>query len=139
MNADPGLLPGTQRAQWAMVAGNGAIPDFLPNPRRDATLANLDLAEQARRWRWRQDEERRRAQELRGQFVPRISGFIGRAQALTDLSRWLDDTADARSAVVTGDPGSGKTAVLGFLAALADPRRRPTIPRDGLPAKCPQP
>ena len=36
--------------------------------------------------------------------------------------------------IVTGDPGSGKTAVLGLLAALADPRRRPTVPRDGLPA-----
>jgi hypothetical protein len=48
MNADP-ELPATQRAQWAMVAGSGAIPDFLPNMRRDATLADLDLAEQA--WR----------------------------------------------------------------------------------------
>ena len=38
--------------------------------------------------------------------------------------------------VVTGDPGSGKTAVLGLLAALTDPRRRPTVPRDGLPSRC---
>ena len=133
MNTDHGE-PATQRAQWKMVAGNGVIPDFLPNLRRDTTLADLDLAEQARRWRWRQDEEHRRAQELRGQFVPRISGFIGRAQALTDLSRWLDDTTDTRPAVVTGDPGSGKTAVLGLLAALSDPQRRPAVPRDGLPA-----
>ena len=36
--------------------------------------------------------------------------------------------------IVTGDPGSGKTAVLGLLATLADPARRPTVPRDGLPA-----
>ena len=133
MNADH-ALPSTQRAQWAVVAGSGAMPDFLPNPRRDAALADLDLAEQARRWRWRQDEERRRAQELRGQFVPRITGFIGRAQALADLSRWLEDTSDARTAVVTGDPGSGKTAMLGLLAALSDPQRRPAVPRDGLPA-----
>ena len=132
MNADPGL-PASQRAQWAMVAGTGKIPDFLPNPRRDATLADLPLAEQARRWS-RQDEEERRAQELRGQFVPRSTGFIGRAQALEDLSRWVEDAADARPAVVTGDPGSGKTAVLGLLAALSDPQRRPTIPRDRLPA-----
>ena len=133
MNADPDL-PATQRAQWAMVAGSGAIPDFLPNLKRDAALADLDLAEQARRWRWRQDEEYRRAEELRGQFVPRITGFIGRAQALTDLSRWLDDPADTRTTVVTGDPGSGKTALLGLLAALSDPQRRPAVPRTGLPA-----
>jgi WD40 repeat protein len=132
MNADPGL-PASQRAQWAMVAGTGKIPDFLPNPRRDAALADLTLAEQAQRWS-RQDEEDRRAQELRGQFVPRTSGFTGRAQALADLSRWVEDAADARPAVVTGDPGSGKTAVLGLLAALSDPQRRPTIPRDRLPA-----
>ena len=131
MNADPGL-PASQRAQWAMVAGSGKIPDFLPNPRRDATLADLPLAEQARRWS-RQDEEERRAEELRGQFVPRTTGFIGRAQALEVLSRWVQDAADARPAVVTGDPGSGKTAVLGLLAALSDPQRRPTIPRDRLP------
>ena len=36
--------------------------------------------------------------------------------------------------MVTGDPGSGKTAVLGLLAALSDPQRRPAVPRDGLPA-----
>ena len=71
---------------------------------------------------------------MRGQFVPRIAGFIGRSRALTDISRWLDDPADARPRVVTGDPGSGKTAVLGLLAALSDPQRRPTVPRDGLPA-----
>ena len=71
---------------------------------------------------------------MRGQFVPRIAGFTGRHRALADIASWLDTPADARPMIVTGDPGSGKTAVLGILAALADPRRRPTIPRDGLPA-----
>ena len=132
MNADPALPP-SQRAQVSLVLGNGRMPDFLPNPQQDAALVDLDLAEQSRRWRWRQEEEQRRAEELRGQFVPRIAGFIGRGQALADLSRWLDDPADARPRVVTGDPGSGKTAVLGLLAALSDPLRRPTVSRDGLP------
>ena len=126
-------MPTTQRTQWSLVLGNGMIPEFLPNPRWDTTLVDLDLMEQARRWRWQQEEEHRRAEELRGQFIPRIGGFIGRGQALTDLSRWLEDAVDTRPRVVTGDPGSGKTAVLGLLAALSDPQRRPTIPRDGLP------
>ena len=133
LNADP-AVPASQRAQWNLVLGTGTIPSFLRNPRRDRSLVDLDLAEQARRWQWRQEQEHRRAEEMRGQFVPRIAGFIGRSRALTDLSRWLEDPTDARPRVATGDPGSGKTAVLGLLAALSDPRRRPTVPRDGLPA-----
>ena len=76
----------------------------------------------------------RRAEELRGQFVPRTLGFTGRHRALAEITQWLDTPADGRPVIVTGDPGSGKTAVLGLLAALADPSRRPTVPRDGLPA-----
>ena len=60
------------------MAGTGRIPDFLPNPRRDLALVDLDLAEQSRRWQWRQELERRRADEMRGQFIPRIAGFFGR-------------------------------------------------------------
>ena len=71
---------------------------------------------------------------MRGQFVPRTLGFTGRHRALADITRWLETPSDARPLIVTGNPGSGKTAVLGLLAALCDPRRRPTVPRDGLPA-----
>ena len=127
-------LPASQQAQWSLLAGSGTIPDFLPNPRRDTALVDLDLAEQDRRWRARLALERQRAEEMRGQFVPRTLGFTGRHRALADITRWLETPADARPMIVTGDPGSGKTAVLGLLAALADPRRRPTVPRDGLPA-----
>ena len=35
--------------------------------------------------------------------------------------------------VVTGDPGSGKTAVLGLLAALVIRGRRPTVPATACP------
>jgi len=133
LKADP-ELPASQQAQWSLLAGTGAVPDFLPNPRRDTALADLDLAEQDRRWRARLEHEHQRAEEMRGQFVPRISGFTGRHRALVGIASWLNTPADARPVIVTGDPGSGKTAVLGLLAALADPRRRPTIPRDGLPA-----
>ena len=133
LKQDPGL-PASQQAQWALVAGSGAVPDFLPNPRRDAALVDLDLAEQDRRWRARRALERQRAEELRGQFVPRIAGFTGRHRALAEITRWLDTPADGRPVIVTGDPGSGKTAVLGLLATLANPIRRPTVPRDGLPA-----
>ncbi len=127
-------LPASQQAQWSLLAGTGTIPDFLPNPRRDSALVDLDLDEQDRRWRARLAVERQRAEEMRGQFIPRTLGFTGRHRALADIIRWLEVPGDARPMIVTGDPGSGKTAVLGLLAALSDPRRRPTVPRDGLPA-----
>jgi len=126
-------MPASQQAQWSLVAGSGTIPNFLPNPRRDAALVDLDLDEQDRRWRTRLALERRRAEEMRGHFVPRTLDFAGRHRALARITRWLETPADARPMIVTGDPGSGKTAVLGLLAALADPSRRPTVPRDGLP------
>ena len=133
LRADP-ELPASQQAQWALVAGSGTIPDFLPNPRGDAALVDLDLDEADRRWRARRALERQRAEDLRGQFIPRTLGFTGRHRALASITGWLDTPADGRPVIVTGDPGSGKTAVLGLLAALADPARRPTVPRDGLPA-----
>ena len=132
LKADP-ELPASQQAQWSLLAGSGAVPDFLPNPRRDTALVDLDLAEQDRRWRARLDT---RAPAGRGDARPvrpphrgvhRPSPRPGRHRQVAR------HPADARPMIVTGDPGSGKTAVLGLLAALADPRRRPTIPRDGLP------
>ena len=133
LKADP-ELPGSQQAQWSLLAGSGGVPDFLPNPRRDTAMVDLDLVEQDRRWRARLEYKQQRAEEMRDQFVPRIAGFTGRHRALADIARWLGTPADARPVIVTGDPGSGKTAVLGILAALTDSQRRPTIPRDGLPA-----
>ena len=92
------------------------------------------MDEQDRRWQTRLALERQRAEEMRGRFVPSTLGFTGRHRALADITRWLQAPGDSRPMIVTGNPGSGKTAVLGLLAALSDPRRRPTIPRDGLPA-----
>jgi WD40 repeat protein len=129
MNADP-AVPRTQRAQWSLVLGNGEIPDFLPHPRLAPGLADVAL----RTWQRQFGHEHLRAQELRDQFAPRAAGFIGRRRALADISYWLEGAADSRPRVVTGDPGSGKTAVLAVLAALRDPRHRPTVARDGLPA-----
>jgi len=75
--------------------------------------------------------------QLRDHFGPRGRGilpssvrsgsyFTGRVRVLTELAAWLGDAsdADARARVVTGGPGSGKSAVLGRLLWLADPLRR---------------
>jgi WD40 repeat protein len=60
--------------------------------------------------------------------------FTGRTQALRDLVSWLrasnpsDDAhavqAESVARVVTGEPGSGKSAVLGRLVILSNPSRR---------------
>ncbi|MFI7320692.1 hypothetical protein [Streptomyces venezuelae] len=86
-----------------------------------------------------------RAEQLRGHFHPRGRGilpsivregsyFSGRVQVLRELVYWIrGEGPDAeRARVVTGAPGSGKSAVLGRLVSLADDALR-----DGLLATAP--
>ncbi|MDH2424028.1 tetratricopeptide repeat protein [Sphaerisporangium sp. TRM90804] len=84
---------------------------------------------------------------LRRHFLPLARGgeeedarwhFSGRREALSEIVRWLRGSdRPSRAApmlAVTAGPGSGKSAVLGMVALLADPRFRPEVPLDGLPA-----
>ncbi|MGW2874438.1 hypothetical protein ACWDCZ_40405, partial [Kitasatospora sp. NPDC001225] len=136
--------PDHQRIGLAMVGLDGEPPAFLPNPRHDARLSAVDLAVQQEAAFGEQD--RRRETELVTRLLLRAMGyqshdtgegtepgwwFSGRHAALTDLAAWLStrrdgDTAGCRA--VTGGPGSGKTAVLGMIAALTHPERRRTVP-----------
>nr|WP_272918606.1 caspase family protein [Streptomyces sp. HUCO-GS316] len=84
--------------------------------------------------------------QTRGHFGPRGRGlehvgqrgdyFTGRTAALNALASWLQsDRHDRKAQVVTGDPGSGKSALLGRLLTLTDaghPSRTDT-PRNALP------
>ena len=92
LKADP-ELPASQQAQWSLLAGSGTIPDFLPNPRRDAALVDLDLAEQDRRWRARRALEQQRAEET--------------ARPVRPPHRWVYRPAPrpGRHHPVAGDPG----------------------------------
>jgi hypothetical protein len=57
--------------------------------------------------------------------------FTGRRQALRELTDWLEhQRADGAVRVVTGGPGSGKSAVLARLVALADPQYRARVQRE---------
>jgi WD40 repeat protein len=75
--------------------------------------------------------------QLRDHFEPRARGilpsqvregsyFTGRVKVLGELFSWLaqSDGADYRARVITGAPGSGKSAVLGRLIGLASPQLR---------------
>ncbi|MFG6504046.1 AAA family ATPase [Microbacterium sp. P05] len=54
--------------------------------------------------------------------------FRGRDDQLSNLSQWLDhDSPNDRIRIVTGDPGSGKSALLGVLVcSMLEPLRQPT-------------
>jgi hypothetical protein len=61
--------------------------------------------------------------------------FQGRQAALTEIRLWLegDSTGPGRPAlVVTGDPGSGKSAVLSRMMSLSDPSYRGRSPLTGV-------
>jgi WD40 repeat protein len=119
----------SQNTQWHQIGMDGREPAFLLNPRYRSQLVDVDLLEQERA----RHAEQRDAQ-LRDRFLPASRWFTGRRKALLDLSEWLlDPRSDPRPRVMTGRAGSGKTAVLGLLAVLSDPFRRPSVPLDGLP------
>ena len=114
-----------QRANWAPGSLARGLAPFIPNPAYDPdTPVNVDL--ETRDWL------RTQAAEIADHWDPKARGvevaaqagwyFTGRAAALRELSGWLTDpAADPRLRVVTGDPGSGKSAVLGRLVTLANP------------------
>lgn len=85
-------------------------------------------------WALSTDPEARRHWRPRARGVTRDSErghrFRGRT-ALTAIRDWLDtDHTERRALVVTGDPGVGKSAVLGRIVTTADPVLREQLPPD---------
>ena len=110
-----------ERKAWQTVTSSTILfpgeEFFLPNPRYQPTLRGLDVATQLQL-----EEDKQRREDLEKFFIPRARGvdvdvpqevgwyFEGRHAALRDLTAWLGDGKDLRTIVVTGDPGSGKSA-----------------------------
>ncbi|MFJ2236097.1 caspase family protein [Streptomyces sp. NPDC087859] len=149
ISADP-EVPHAQRPVWSLAHATGDIPAFLPNPRYIPDAAGLKLEEIDRIVAVAAREKDAREQDMRGFFLPRARGtdmategvwdFTGRHVALGDITTWLDPRrAEERLCVVTGDPGSGKSSVLGMVAVLTHPERAAAVPRDGLPPLLPRP
>ena len=122
-----GRPAGSQSPQYCII-GSGRIPNFFA---RDSQEVTVEDSEKAYR-----EQQRRRAKEMRTEFAPRTEGFKGRAQALARIVRWLNEPTELGPLIVTGEAGSGKSAVLGMLAALSDDERRDTVPRQGLSREC---
>jgi WD40 repeat protein len=92
------------------------------------------------------DPEFRRHWEPRGRGVERHVRpgwyFTGRTRVLGELVAWMTAPSgnDPRARIVTGGPGSGKSAVLARLVTLADPQYRLLVPlADADPATIPPP
>ncbi|WP_217210362.1 caspase family protein [Streptomyces sp. AC550_RSS872] len=133
--------PDFQHIGWEIIGLTGEIPPFLPNAKHSNRLSHTDMAlQQAAEW---EEQDSRRDVEFRTRLLRRAMGhrdeervgwwFSGRHRALRDITAWLTELPYERPAlVVTGDPGSGKTAVLGLLAAVSDPEYRRTVPLSSL-------
>ncbi|MEU3662495.1 AAA family ATPase [Streptomyces sp. NPDC032940] len=102
---------------------------FFPNPRYDPELPATEL--ERRRTRpalLRADVREHFMLKFRGIDAVDGTGFFfrGRTRALQSLVTWLR-TAAGGMFVVTGPPGSGKSALLGRLAVLSDASYRQEI------------
>jgi WD40 repeat protein len=139
MNDNP-TKPGFQTISSTLALLTGEVPPFLPNPRHDPRMTEVDLAlQQATEW---DAQAERRDTEFRTRLLVRAMGghrpshgwwFSGRHTALIDITSWLRSPGPARSLLaVTAAPGSGKTAVLGLIATLSNPERRATVPLHSL-------
>jgi WD40 repeat protein len=103
-----------QRAEWIPATPlRGDPPELIPNPLFEAGRpAGLDLE---------------------AHWLPKARGdetnadawyFTGRDRAVRELVAWLAAPPDGKARVVTGPPGTGKSAVLARLVTLSDPVQR---------------
>jgi hypothetical protein len=110
----------------------------LDNPRATSAvlMATQDLVEE---WRAVVADL---TPDVRDHFLGKAQGtelgelgwlFSGRADDCASFAGWLRDTASGML-VVTGEPGAGKSALLGRFVALADPMVTSVLDRSGLAA-----
>jgi WD40 repeat protein len=136
INADK-TRPPSQTVTVSELYRKTDLEPFLPNRRFNRQLHGLDLLTQLR-----VEQQELRVADLRGHFLPRARGvdvpaesgwrFVGREAALRDLVSWLENSDDRSARVVTGGPGSGKSAVIGRLVVLSDHDWRRIVPMEGL-------
>jgi WD40 repeat protein len=119
-------------------------PQFFPNPRYNrnvplgATVAEIHSATESGEFEsfWGPTS---RGVEM--EFHPGWY-FTGRERALGELSDWLRDAKDYRTRVITGRPGSGKSAILSKIVTVSDSAYRQRMPENeqrwgrAFPAEC---
>ena len=121
---------GVRQRATLSVAGSTGLPPFIANINYNPhLLIDLDLDTQQRIFQ----------EDLHTHWGPRSRGveldsqpgwyFSGRTKILGELTQWLSDvtTSDRRPRIITGGPGSGKSAVLGRLVTASNPSIRQLI------------
>nr|WP_157527640.1 AAA family ATPase [Kibdelosporangium sp. MJ126-NF4]CEL15647.1 hypothetical protein [Kibdelosporangium sp. MJ126-NF4]CTQ90314.1 hypothetical protein [Kibdelosporangium sp. MJ126-NF4] len=126
---------GMQQRVTATVVELGSEPDlpFFSNPHYREGARSLSGQVDEAMWPWLADiDDLLDARHFVGRAGGRLSSvsptlpgrFQGRGALLRHLADWIDGTPDAEPGnlrVVTGSPGSGKSALLGVLVCAAHP------------------
>jgi len=109
--------------QQIVPASYGRAAELIPNPRYRANSPAENVEE--RQWRLsHSDAAEHFGLAARGIEVGESGWFFsGRKRLLSELVDWLNN-AKKGVRIVTGPPGSGKSAVVGRLATLSDPEYR---------------
>ncbi|MFF7127212.1 AAA family ATPase [Streptomyces sp. NPDC008240] len=110
------------------------VPPFLPNPSyRETPAGQFRQAVETGLWQFAAAVDPA-LDPLH--FISRASGtpqqqdiahgcfFTGREEQLCRIKKWLEEDGQPSLMVVTGSPGSGKSALLGVVACLAHPQLR---------------
>ena len=110
---------GYQKAGFFPPAtGSTGIPAFFPNPHYWPGLMGMTISDQ-QYWLSR---VRGGPEESTIGFY--LTGKTGRLRAAEDLAQWMNDPGPNRLAVVTGSPGTGKSALLALPVLLTEQYRR---------------
>ncbi len=111
-----------QQVMINVVDSDGGISPVLRNPRHDERVPDGIVVEEGRRLLKRPDLLAHWSPRARGVGLEAESGdhFEGRFAVLRALVAWLEEDQLTGQRVVTGGPGSGKSAVLARLALTSD-------------------
>ncbi|HET8758171.1 MAG TPA: WD40 repeat domain-containing protein [Solirubrobacteraceae bacterium] len=118
------------RAVINVIGSGGGLSPLLPNPRHDERLPDGIEIEAGRRLLSQPDLLAHWGPRARGVTLQSEAGdfFEGRVEALRAIVAWLEaEDSTSTQRVVTGGPGSGKSAVLARLAVLSDAEARDSV------------
>jgi WD40 repeat protein len=126
VNSLPAAYAGQEARVFPPAKGYSAIPPFFINPFHRPDVAGLTVAEQHWLSRLRGGPE----ESTTGFY---LTGKTGRLLAGKDLAKWMSDPDARGMAVVTGSPGTGKSALLALPVLLSQRNSRAALLRKAEP------
>ncbi len=106
------------------ASGSPGVPEFFRNPGYQPGVAGLTVDEQ----HWLSRVQAGPQDTTTGSY---LTGRTGRLRAVERLAGWLNRLTPGRLAVVTGSPGTGKSALLSLPVLLTQPDFRDGLLRTG--------